>query len=77
MKVVCGRTGQEEDILDDDEVEEQSVLFDQDDNESGRPFYWTRQLQQSFREELEKYITILLFSECLPLTLATQTGHSG
>lgn len=55
MKVVCGRTGQEEDLFDDEEeAEEQAVLFDPDDNESGRPFYWTRQLQQSFREELEK-----------------------
>jgi hypothetical protein len=54
MKVVCGRTGQEEDLYDEDDSEEQSVLFDQDGSDSGRPFYWTRQLQSSFREELEK-----------------------
>jgi phosphatidylinositol 4-kinase type 2 len=59
MKVICGRTGQEEDLY-DDEIEEQSMFFDQDGLESGRPFYWTRQLQQSFREELEKYI--IMFS---------------
>jgi len=70
MKVVCGRTGQEEDLF-DDEVDEQALLFDPDDNDSGRPFYWTRQLQQSFREELEKYIVIILSLDLLSLTLGT------
>jgi hypothetical protein len=74
MKVVCGRTGQEEDLY-DDEIDEQNVLFDQDDSDSGRPFYWTRQLQQSFWEELEK-CTILFVLETFPLTLASQTCHS-
>lgn len=56
MKVVCGSTGHEEDLLDDDdETEEQSALYDQAEATAGRPFYWTRQLQRSFREELEKY----------------------
>jgi hypothetical protein len=63
MKVVCGRTGQEEDLFEDDEIEEQSVLFD---DESGRPFYWTRQLQQSFREELEKYVMVFSLYKFLP-----------
>jgi phosphatidylinositol 4-kinase type 2 len=54
MKVICGRTGQEDDLYDEDDSEEQSMIFDQDGSDSGRPFYWTRQLQLSFREELEK-----------------------
>lgn len=54
MKVVCGRTGQEDDLYDEDDSEEQSLVFDEVAGDSGRPFYWTRQLQSSFREELEK-----------------------
>lgn len=54
MRVVCGRTGPEEDILDDDDDDGQSILYDQTTSPDGRPFYWTRQLQRSFREELEK-----------------------
>lgn len=41
-------------MFDDDEIEEQSALFDQDEHDSGRPFYWTKHLQNSFRQELEK-----------------------
>ena len=54
MKVICGRTGQEDELFDDDDDnEEQTIIFDHD-HASDRPFYWTRQLQNSFRQELEK-----------------------
>ena len=54
MKVICGRTGQEDELFDDDDdTEEQTVIFNHD-HVSDRPFYWTRQLQNSFRQELEK-----------------------
>lgn len=66
MKVVCGRTGQEDELFEDDEDnEEQTVIFDQDDHASDRPFYWTRHLQNSFRQELEKYVQFLMmYGQC-------------
>lgn len=60
LKIICGRTGDED--IDDEDPEEERALFDvTEDNESGRPFYWSRALQQSFREELEKYVGRLTF----------------
>lgn len=56
IRVVCGRVGEEEDFYDDDEREHERRLFDVSENQSGRPFYWTSALQDSFREELEKYV---------------------
>ncbi|KAG1777738.1 phosphatidylinositol 3 and 4-kinase-domain-containing protein [Suillus placidus] len=57
LKIICGRTGDED--IDDDDPEEERALFDvTEDNESGRPFYWSRALQQSFREELEKLVIL-------------------
>jgi phosphatidylinositol 4-kinase type 2 len=54
LKVVCGKTG-EEDLYDDADQEDDQVLFDaSEESESQRPFYWSQALQQSFREELEK-----------------------
>lgn len=57
MKIVCGKTGDEDqDLYDDADQEDDRVLFDVTDvGENGAPFYWTQTLQQSFREELEKY----------------------
>lgn len=53
LKVICGKTGTEE--LEEEDPEEERALFDAtEESESGRPFYWSRALQQSFREELEK-----------------------
>ncbi|KAI0032247.1 phosphatidylinositol 3 and 4-kinase-domain-containing protein [Vararia minispora EC-137] len=55
LKVVCGRTGAEEDIYDEAEVEDERVLFDRSENRDiDQPFYWSVALQRSFREELEK-----------------------
>ena len=53
LKIICGKTGAEE--LEEEDPEEERVLFDvTEESDSGRPFYWSRALQQSFREELEK-----------------------
>jgi phosphatidylinositol 4-kinase type 2 len=61
MKIICGRTGDEDDLYDDAEQEDERVFYDiTEDNEGGRPFYWTQALQQSFREELEKYVLFAL-----------------
>lgn len=57
LKIICGRTGDED--IDEEDPEEERALFDvTEDNESGRPFYWSRALQQSFREELEKLVIL-------------------
>ena len=54
MRVVCGKTGAEDEDEAMDEEEEQ-VLYDATEEDgSDRPFYWSNVLQQSFREELEK-----------------------
>ena len=52
LKIVCGKTGAEDDYYDDDDVTER--LYDRSESHSGEPFYWTPALQDSFREELEK-----------------------
>ncbi|KIJ67706.1 hypothetical protein HYDPIDRAFT_173507 [Hydnomerulius pinastri MD-312] len=58
LKIICGRTGDED--AEEDDPEEERALFDAtEDSDSGRPFYWSRALQQSFREELEKYYLML------------------
>ena len=56
MKIVCGNTGAEEEPWDDDDREEERVLFDATENMNTSPdeFYWTPALQDNFREELEK-----------------------
>jgi len=52
MKVICGSTGDNEDVYDDYEDER---LFDATESNNGNGmFYWSAPLQQSFREELEK-----------------------
>lgn len=55
VKIVCGRTGDTDDVYDDADYEDERVLFDA--TEASGPqqhFYWSQLLQQSFREELEK-----------------------
>lgn len=53
VNVVCGKTGNEEDIYDDSD--DDRVLYDvTEEANSNRPFYWSEALQKSFREELEK-----------------------
>ena len=52
---MCGKTGDEEDLGLLDDPDEDRVLYDASEEEAGNhPFYWSEQLQQSFREELEK-----------------------
>ncbi|TDL24282.1 hypothetical protein BD410DRAFT_786387 [Rickenella mellea] len=59
LKVLCGSTGDDEDVYDEDDHEEERALFDAtEDDGSTRPFYWSSLLQQSFREELEKLIIL-------------------
>ncbi|CCM05705.1 uncharacterized protein FIBRA_07937 [Fibroporia radiculosa] len=60
VKIVCGKTGEEEDMYDEDDREDERVLFDATESLSGQSFYWTSALQDSFREELEKYEPLLL-----------------
>lgn len=55
MKIVCGKTGVEDEMLDEDEREDERVLFDATENiSSNEGFYWSQGLQDNFREELEK-----------------------
>lgn len=54
MKIICGRTGDEEDFYDDEDREDERVLFDATEGQTGAPFYWSQALQDNFREELEK-----------------------
>lgn len=56
VNVVCGKTGAEEEVYDDDEENDDRILYDASEDRSGQPFYWTPGLQDSFREELEKYV---------------------
>lgn len=54
---MCGKTGDGDELYDEVDYEDERVLFDSTEpNESERPFYWTQGLQQSFRDELEKYV---------------------
>ncbi|KAK0212691.1 phosphatidylinositol 3 and 4-kinase-domain-containing protein [Desarmillaria ectypa] len=54
-KVICGKTGDPEDVYEDYEEER---LFDATEADPQTPFYWTPVLQQSFREELEKLVIL-------------------
>ncbi|KIY74085.1 hypothetical protein CYLTODRAFT_364402 [Cylindrobasidium torrendii FP15055 ss-10] len=56
LKILCGRTGDAEDVYDDYDEER---LFDASETgNSPTPFYWTNNLQQSFRDELEKLVIL-------------------
>jgi len=57
LNIMCGKTGDGDGLYDEVDYEDERVLFDSTvPNESERPFYWTQGLQQSFRDELEKYV---------------------
>lgn len=61
LKIVCGRTGErDEDPYDEADYEEERVLFDASETTDSMPFYWSQTLQESFREELEKLVFIVL-----------------
>lgn len=71
LKVVCGKTGDEDDNNDMYDPDEERVLYDaSEDDGSSRQFYWSALLQQSFREELEKYV----FATLLSTTIHTYVG---
>jgi phosphatidylinositol 4-kinase type 2 len=57
LRICCGRTGDDEDFY-DEENEHDHRLFDVSEGLGNRPFYWTASLQDSFREELEKYVVL-------------------
>lgn len=68
LNVLCGKTGEEEDLFDDDDREVESVLFDATENrQSQQPFHWSQALQDNFREELEK---LVILGECIHLRVA-------
>lgn len=57
LKIVCGRTGEADDVYDDADYEDERVLFDAtEEADIHSVFYWSVALQQSFRDELEKYV---------------------
>ncbi|KAF8629679.1 hypothetical protein AX17_005615 [Amanita inopinata Kibby_2008] len=58
LKIICGRTGDADDLYDDGDYEDERVLFDASEGETQRPFYWSPVLQQNFREELEKLVIL-------------------
>lgn len=68
MKIICGKTGDTDDAYDDHDYEDDRHLYDASEgSDVNRPFYWTQTLQQSFREELEKWgrlFALLEYSMC-------------
>ncbi|GJE94494.1 hypothetical protein PsYK624_106640 [Phanerochaete sordida] len=58
-KIVCGKTGAEDEGWDEEEREEERMLFDASENiTDSEDFYWTPGLQDNFREELEKLVIL-------------------
>lgn len=56
IQIVCGRTGEENELREEDEEDEQiRALYDVED---AGDFYWSLALQQDFRLELEKLIIL-------------------
>ena len=60
LRVCCGRTG--DGGFYDEEHEHDYRFFDISECLGNRPFYWTTALQNSFREELEKYVVFIRFA---------------
>ncbi|OSD06719.1 hypothetical protein PYCCODRAFT_1474162 [Trametes coccinea BRFM310] len=58
VSIVCGKTGAEEEAFEDDEQDDDRILYDASEDRSGQPFYWTPALQDNFREELEKLVIL-------------------
>lgn len=54
IKIVCGKTGAEEESFEDDEEENRFTFDASETTEGDVPFYWSPVLQRSFRAELEK-----------------------
>jgi phosphatidylinositol 4-kinase type 2 len=56
LNLMCGRTGEEEELDDDDMVDEQMrAMYETSESTD---FYWSLALQQDFRLELEKLIIL-------------------
>lgn len=57
LKIICGKTGDDEN--DDVDSEEEHMLFDAgEDDDTYRTFHWSRALQQDLRDELEKLVIL-------------------
>ena len=76
VKVVCGRTGAEDDMYDEDDDADSRMLYDRSESRSGEPFYWTPALQDNFREELEKCVASITALRTRGLPLFPQTCHT-
>ena len=76
VKVVCGRTGAEDDMYDEDDDADSRMLYDRSESRSGEPFYWTPALQDNFREELEKCVAFITTLWTRSLPLFPQTCHT-
>ncbi|PFH51476.1 hypothetical protein AMATHDRAFT_142297 [Amanita thiersii Skay4041] len=57
LKIICGKTGDTDELYDESEYDDERVLFDATED-SQQPFYWSLGLQQDFREELEKLVIL-------------------
>lgn len=58
-KIICGKTGAEDEGWDEEEREEERMLFDATETASDSDeFYWTPALQDNFRQELEKLVIL-------------------
>lgn len=57
LKIVCGKTGEEE-VYEDSDYEEDRLFDATETHETTSEFHWTSALQDSFREELEKLVIL-------------------
>jgi len=55
MSVLCGKTGDDNALYEED-PEENEILYDSTIDIGNRPFHWSAILLQSLREELEKCV---------------------
>lgn len=62
LNIMCGKTGDGDELYDEADYEDERVLFDATESPDVQgQFYWTQSLQQSFRQELEKYALLGVF----------------
>ncbi|KAF7782539.1 hypothetical protein Agabi119p4_1915 [Agaricus bisporus var. burnettii] len=59
LNIMCGKTGDGDELYDEADYEDERVLFDATESPDVQgQFYWTQSLQQSFRQELEKLVIL-------------------
>ncbi|KAH7108176.1 phosphatidylinositol 3 and 4-kinase-domain-containing protein [Auriculariales sp. MPI-PUGE-AT-0066] len=58
LSVLCGRTGAEQTLYEEDPEDESDMIFDTNVDPANRPFHWSPSLLQSLREELEKLVIL-------------------